>query len=48
MLGSNHIYAGTCRDLNLDFAEQAIRLKVDDLLICFEDDYKVSNVLTKR
>lgn len=36
-LGSNHIYAGTCRDLNLDFAEQAIRLKVDDLLICFED-----------
>ncbi|MDH1690077.1 tRNA glutamyl-Q(34) synthetase GluQRS [Acinetobacter junii] len=37
MLGSNHIYAGTCRDLNLDFAEQAIRLKVDDLLICFED-----------
>lgn len=37
MLGSNHIYTGTCRDLNLDFAEQAIRLKVDDLLICFED-----------
>lgn len=37
MLGSNHIYAGTCRDFNLDFAEQAIRLKVDDLLICFED-----------
>ena len=37
MLGSNHIYAGTCRDLNLDFAEQAIRLKIDDLLICFED-----------
>ena len=37
MLGSNHIYAGTCQDLNLDFAEQAIRLKVDDLLICFED-----------
>lgn len=37
MLGSNHIYADTCRDLNLDFAEQAIRLKVDDLLICFED-----------
>ena len=37
MLGSNHINAGTCRDLNLDFAEQAIRLKVDDLLICFED-----------
>ncbi|QUY36402.1 tRNA glutamyl-Q(34) synthetase GluQRS [Acinetobacter junii] len=37
MLGSNHIYTGTCRDLNLDFADQAIRLKVDDLLICFED-----------
>jgi glutamyl-Q tRNA(Asp) synthetase len=37
MLGSNHIYTGTCRDLNLDFAEQAIRLKIDDLLICFED-----------
>ncbi|NIE97593.1 tRNA glutamyl-Q(34) synthetase GluQRS [Acinetobacter sp. Tr-809] len=37
MLGSNHIYAGTCRDLNLDFANQAIRLKVPDQLICFED-----------
>ncbi|MDR7017484.1 glutamyl-Q tRNA(Asp) synthetase [Prolinoborus sp. 3657] len=37
MLGSNHIYAGTCRDLNLDFAQQAIRLKVADHLICFED-----------
>ncbi|EPG35680.1 tRNA glutamyl-Q(34) synthetase GluQRS [Acinetobacter colistiniresistens] len=37
MLGSNHIYAGTCRDLNLEFTDQAIRLKVSDQLICFED-----------
>lgn len=37
MLGSNHIYAGTCRNLNLDFADQAIRLKVSDQLICFQD-----------
>lgn len=37
ILGSNHIYTGTCRDLNLDFAEQAIRLKVADQLICFDD-----------
>ncbi|MBJ8484654.1 tRNA glutamyl-Q(34) synthetase GluQRS [Acinetobacter vivianii] len=37
MLGSNHIYAGTCRNLNLDFANQAIRLKVADQLICFQD-----------
>lgn len=37
MLGSNHIYAGTCRNLNLDFAHQAIRLKVTDQLICFQD-----------
>lgn len=37
MLGSNHIYAGTCRSLNLDFANQAIRLKVADQLICFQD-----------
>ncbi len=37
MLGSNHIYAGTCRNLNLDFAHQAIRLKVADQLICFQD-----------
>lgn len=26
MLGSNHIYTGTCRDLRLDFSQQAIRL----------------------
>lgn len=37
MLGSNHIYAGTCRDLNLAFADQAIRLKVTDQQICFQD-----------
>ncbi|MCH7335364.1 tRNA glutamyl-Q(34) synthetase GluQRS [Acinetobacter sp. NIPH 2699] len=37
MLGSNHIYAGTCRDLKLDFAQQAIRLKVANQPICFED-----------
>ena len=36
-LGSNHIYVGTCRDLHLDFSNQAIRLKVDDQLICFDD-----------
>ena len=27
ILGSNHIYAGTCRDLYLDFNDQAIRLE---------------------
>ena len=37
MLGSNHIYAGTCRDLNLPFQQQAIRLKVSDQQICFTD-----------
>ena len=37
MLGSNHIYTGTCRDLRLDFSQQAIRLKVTDQLICFND-----------
>ncbi|WP_038343487.1 tRNA glutamyl-Q(34) synthetase GluQRS [Acinetobacter sp. A47] len=37
MLGSNHVYAGTCRDLQLDFAHQAIRLKVTDQQICFQD-----------
>lgn len=37
MLGSNHIYVGTCRDLNLDFEQQAIRLKVSDQQICFDD-----------
>ena len=37
MLGSNHIYAGTCRDLNLPFEQQAIRVKVPDQEICFSD-----------
>ncbi len=37
MLGSNHIYAGTCRDLTLPFEQQAIRVKVEDVEICFDD-----------
>lgn len=37
MLGSNHIYAGTCRDLNLPFEQHAIRLQVADQDICFTD-----------
>jgi len=37
MLGSNAIYPGTCRDLGLDFQHQAIRIKVADQDICFED-----------
>jgi glutamyl-Q tRNA(Asp) synthetase len=37
MLGSNHIYAGTCRDLALHFEQQAIRVKVEDVEICFDD-----------
>ena len=37
MLGSNHIYAGTCRDLNLPFEHHAIRVKVSDREICFTD-----------
>ncbi|WP_441374677.1 tRNA glutamyl-Q(34) synthetase GluQRS [Acinetobacter lwoffii] len=37
MLGSNHIYQDTCRDLGLAFEHQAIRLKVEDVEICFED-----------
>lgn len=37
MLGSNHIYAGTCRDLNLPFEQHAIRLKISDQNICFTD-----------
>ena len=37
MLGSNHIYQGTCRGLNLPLAQQAIRLKVKDQNICFDD-----------
>lgn len=37
MLGSNAIYAGTCRDLDLAFEHQAIRLKVSDQEIYFQD-----------
>ncbi|MGR2827245.1 tRNA glutamyl-Q(34) synthetase GluQRS [Acinetobacter sp. 1124_18A] len=37
MLGSNAIYTGTCRNLNLDFQGQAIRVKVQDQQICFDD-----------
>ncbi|MBJ9986473.1 tRNA glutamyl-Q(34) synthetase GluQRS [Acinetobacter sp. S40] len=37
MLGSNAIYQGTCRNLDLDFNDQAIRVKVSNELICFED-----------
>ena len=37
ILGSNHIYAGTCRDLTLPFESHAIRLKVADQEICFTD-----------
>ncbi len=35
MFGSNHIYQDTCRDLGLAFEHQAIRLKVEDVEICF-------------
>ena len=37
MLGSNHIYAETCREKNLDFQGQAIRVKVSHQHIGFED-----------
>ncbi|MFC2996931.1 tRNA glutamyl-Q(34) synthetase GluQRS [Acinetobacter sichuanensis] len=37
ILGSNHIYTGTCREKNLDFHQQAIRVKVADETICFQD-----------
>ncbi|WP_163122166.1 tRNA glutamyl-Q(34) synthetase GluQRS [Acinetobacter portensis] len=37
ILGSNHIYVGTCRDLALSFDQQAIRVKVENLEICFQD-----------
>lgn len=37
ILGSNAIYTGTCRHLGLDFEQNALRLKVSDQLICFED-----------
>jgi len=37
MLGSNHIYIGTCREKHLDFNNQAIRVKVSEQSICFHD-----------
>lgn len=37
MLGSNHVYQGTCRDLQLPFKQHAIWLKVSDQRICFDD-----------
>ena len=37
MLGSNHIYVGTCREKHLDFQNQAIRVKVSNQNICFQD-----------
>ncbi|AOA59556.1 tRNA glutamyl-Q(34) synthetase GluQRS [Acinetobacter larvae] len=37
MLGSNHIYQGRCRSLALPFANQAIRVKVDERCIAFDD-----------
>ncbi|MEF9958168.1 tRNA glutamyl-Q(34) synthetase GluQRS [Acinetobacter piscicola] len=37
MLGSNHIYLGTCREKHLAFQNQAIRVKVSDQNICFQD-----------
>lgn len=37
MLGSNHIYTGTCSHLNLPFEHQAIRVRVNSSNICFED-----------
>lgn len=37
MLGSNAIYAGTCKTRHLDFDQQAIRVMVNDQPICFED-----------
>lgn len=49
MLGSNHIYLGTCREKHLDFANQAIRVKVSDQNICFQDRLQAqhcSNLIT--
>ncbi|MEG0486424.1 MAG: tRNA glutamyl-Q(34) synthetase GluQRS [Acinetobacter sp.] len=37
MLGSNHIYLETCREKHLAFQDQAIRVKVSDQNICFQD-----------
>lgn len=49
MLGSNHIYLGTCWKKHLDFANQAIRVKVSDQNICFQDRLQAqhcSNLIT--
>lgn len=49
MLGSNHIYLGTCRKKHLNFANQAIRVKVSDQNICFQDRLQAqhcSNLIT--
>ena len=49
MLGSNHIYLGTCREKHLDFTNQAIRVKVSDQNICFQDRLQgqhCSNLIT--
>ena len=37
ILGSNHIYVGTCRYLELPFAQHAIRVKVSDQNLYFDD-----------
>ena len=37
ILGSNHIYVGTCRDLDLPFVSHAIRVKVSNQNINFQD-----------
>lgn len=37
MLGSNHIYTGTCRHLALPFDNQAIRIEIENKTISFED-----------
>ena len=37
LLGSNHIYQGTCQNLGINFKDQAIRLKVSEQVICFQD-----------
>lgn len=45
MLGSNAIYAGTCRNLNLDFQGQAIRVKFKISKSVLMTDYKELIVL---
>lgn len=36
-LAGASVYANTCRHLNLAFEQQAIRLKVEDKILCFDD-----------